>query len=112
MRWIPAQKVCYSFLKFPQYLCFISTDQTGLYSWFPPNAAWYSSGFNIGHWNAECERFYLSQREHIVEGEAPQASSRWKKLLRMTRAAVKIIEKMELAAVDYLNFSYSSSFQT
>ena len=53
--------------KFQYYVVFFLTvtvllvypDQTAKFSWFPVNNVWNNAGFNVRHWNGECEAWYI-----------------------------------------------------
>jgi hypothetical protein len=86
-----------------------SPDQTALYSWFPTQSVWHNSGFNVGHWNPECKEWHLRHRQNTTAGSHfPTTASEWRKRLRMTCAAVKLIYNMKQAALDYLKDPSSS----
>ena len=104
--------------KFQYYVVSFSTvtvllvypDQTAKFSWFPVNNVWNNTGFNVGHWNGECEAWYIERHCQILNGEAqPRVSTSWRSALRMTRAASKICFHTNLAALDYVQSSFASS---
>jgi len=78
-----------------------SRGQTSSPSWFPSQSAWQWSGYNVGHWNTECEEVYVRYHQR-AEGHVPKTSSEWRNCLKMTRAAPKLMFKMTEASVDYL----------
>ena len=78
-----------------------SSGQTSSPSWFPPQSAWQWSGFNVGHWNTECEEVYLSYHQR-AEGHVPKTTPEWRNCLKMTRTVPKLMFKMTEASVDYL----------
>ena len=82
-------------------------DQTSKSSWFPLDNTWNNSGFNVGHWNGECEAWYIEQRRQILNGEAqPRVSTSWRSALRMTRSASRVHYHTNLAALDYVQSSF------
>ena len=84
-------------------------DQTAKYSWFPLDNTWNNSGFNVGHWNGECETWYIDRRRQILNGGAqPRVSSSWRSALRMTHAASRVYYHTNLAALDYVQSSFVS----
>jgi hypothetical protein len=88
---------------------FVYPDQTAKFSWFPADNVWNNTGFNVGHWNGECEAWYIERRRQILNGEAqPRVSTSWRSALRMTRAAPKVYYQTNLAALDYVQCSFAS----
>ena len=68
-----------------------------------------NTGFNVGHWNVECETWYIERRRQILNGEAqPRVSKNWRTALRMTRAASRIHYHTNVAALDYVQSSFAS----
>ena len=87
--------------------------QTSKFSWFPLDNVWNTSGFNVGHWNEECEAWYIERRRQILTGNEPekaqpQVSTKWRDSLRMTRAASRIYYQTKLAALNYIQTSFAS----
>ena len=84
-------------------------DQISKFSWFPLDNVWNNSGFNVGHWNGECEAWYINRRRQILNGEVqPRVSASWRSALRMTRAASRIYYQTNVAALDYVQSSFAS----
>ncbi|KAJ7916744.1 hypothetical protein B0H13DRAFT_1609050, partial [Mycena leptocephala] len=59
--------------------------QKKLVSWWPPLAAWVSSGLNMGHWTPSCEEWYQSRLAEIRAGHAQlHTQLQWRqKLMRV-----------------------------
>ena len=78
--------------------------QVAVVSWFPQHNAWNHSGYNVGHWNQECEAWFLKRRGCILDGVEgiPMSSKSWRDRLKMARAAAKILYRIDSAALDYL----------
>ena len=84
-------------------------DQTAKFSWFPVNNVWNNARFNVGHWNGECEAWYIERCRQILNREAqPWVSTSWCSALRMTRAALKICFLTNIAALDYVQSLFAS----
>lgn len=84
-------------------------DQIAKFSWFPTDNVWNNTGFNVGHWNGECETWYIERRHQILNEMAqPRVSSRWRSNLRMTRAASRVYYQANLAALNYIQSSFAS----
>ena len=84
-------------------------DQISKFSWFPLDNVWNNSGFNVGHWNGECEAWYMERRHQILNKNAqPQVSNKWRNSLKMTRAASRLYYNTKLAALNYVQTSFAS----
>jgi hypothetical protein len=84
-------------------------DQISKFSWFPLDNVWNNSGFNVGHWNGECEAWYIERRRQILDVKAqPRGSTNWRSSLRMTRSASVVLHHTSLAALDYVQSSFAS----
>ena len=84
-------------------------DQTAKFSWFPVDNVWNNSGFNVGHWNEECEAWYIDRRREILNGGVqPQKSTKWRSALRMTRTASTVYYQTNLATLDFVKSSFVS----
>jgi hypothetical protein len=59
--------------------------QKKLVLWWPPLAAWVSSGLNMGHWTPSCEEWYQSRLAEIRAGHAQlHTQLQWRqKLMRV-----------------------------
>ena len=72
-------------------------------SWFPPPNKWRTSGYNVGQWTHECERWFKGHVAKIHAGTfKPLSSEEWRTDIRATRAAVKLTYQMNKAADDYI----------
>ena len=84
-------------------------DQIAKRSWFPMDNIWHNSGFNVGHWNEECEAWYINRRRQILNGEVqPRTSTSWRNTLRMTCAVPRVYYQTNLAALDYVQSLFAS----
>jgi hypothetical protein len=84
--------------------CFL--DNGALLSWFPKANIWESSGYNVRHWNQDCEDFYLRRRADIMQGGGvPLGAREWRKRVRMNRQAPQLIVRMNKAALSFLQSS-------
>jgi hypothetical protein len=71
---------------------------------------WNNTGFNVGHWNGECEAWYIERRRQILNEKAqPRVSTSWRNALRMSRAASKVVYQTNLATLNYIQSSFASS---
>ncbi|KAF8960572.1 hypothetical protein BDZ97DRAFT_1616205, partial [Flammula alnicola] len=78
-------------------------NQIAIQSWFPRYNTWDGSGLNVGHWNDECEEWYLKRRDEILAGKTkPLSGNEWRQKLRMTRHAPKLVFQMNKAALSFL----------
>ena len=73
-------------------------------SWFPPPNKWRTSGYNVGQWTHECERWFKGHVAKIHAGTfKPLSSEEWQTEIWATRAAVKLTYQMNKAADDYIS---------
>ena len=104
-----SERSMYSFPRFPS-LPKYSPDQTASLSWFPKANIWEASGYNVSHWNQDCEKFYLNRRTEILAGTGvPLTSRQWRQKLRMNRRAPKLIVQINKAALTFLQSSEGDS---
>jgi hypothetical protein len=81
-------------------------DQTASLSWFPKANIWESSGYNVRHWNQDCEDFYIRRRTDIMQGRGVPFSAReWRQKIRMNRQAPQLIVQINKAALSFLQSS-------
>lgn len=79
-------------------------------SWYPRRKAWEDSGFNVCHWNRDCEDFYLHRRADILAGKAvPLSGNAWRQKIRMTQHARTLMYKMNKEALEFLKSSQGIS---
>jgi len=77
-------------------------------SWFPLPNIWESSGYNVGQWTEECERWFQDHISKIHRGEfQPLSSGQWRAQIRATRAALKVTYQMKAAAADFIYSHYA-----
>ena len=92
-------------------LTYSSSGQTAIYSWFPRANIWEGSGFNVGFWNQECERWYLKHRSKILDGTAvPLSGKDWRQEIRKYWRAPQLSIKMDNAALEFLQSSQGDPF--
>ncbi|KDR64919.1 hypothetical protein GALMADRAFT_50609, partial [Galerina marginata CBS 339.88] len=62
-------------------------NQVGYYSWFPAEQAWLVSGLNVGHWNPECESWFIRRlKQARSASRQPLARLKWRKKIKLTGA--------------------------
>jgi hypothetical protein len=73
-------------------------------SWFPPPNIWDTSGFSVGQWTHECEKWFQEHVSKIRSGTfQPLSSTDWRKKIRNTRLAGKLAYQMKKGAASFIS---------
>ncbi|KAJ7323502.1 hypothetical protein DFH08DRAFT_787850 [Mycena albidolilacea] len=72
-------------------------------SWWPTPTAFWSSGLNMGWWNANCERWFVKRMKDI-EGKSAKLYTypEWKNKIRFSTSARKVSLKNDDLSAQYL----------
>jgi hypothetical protein len=77
-------------------------------SWWPKQSTWVNSGYNVGYWTAECEKWFQWRLHRILAGiEKPIPAGKWKEYMRRDRYTPFLVGENRTAAANFFEGIYA-----